>query len=145
MPLTLHLFLFIIMYIIFINVFLEMFCAVYTSIMLIYNVHNVQWIGIWKSHRTIKFLSLSLFVSEGNVVPLHTMNVYKKSGNIAPPILYLGIRCRWVTASRLGRFTLWETAPNSYWTGGSMCSRSGLEGLEKTGNVLTPMDSNPLS
>jgi hypothetical protein len=91
-------------------VFFVMFCVVYSSIMLIYNVHNVQRIEIWKSHTTIKFLSLSLFVSEGKVVPVHTTKVYTKSGNIAPPILYLGIRCRWVTAWRLSLFTVGETA-----------------------------------
>jgi len=50
------------------------------------------------------------------------MKVYWGSGGIAPLILDRG---EW-SASRPGRFTLRERAPDTHWTGGWVGPRAGL-------------------
>jgi hypothetical protein len=45
--------------------------------------------------------------------------------------LNLGTGCRWVVASRSGRFTTWEKAPDINWIGGLMGPRAGLDDMEK--------------
>jgi hypothetical protein len=51
------------------------------------------------------------------------------SSGIAPRIIDLGIRWRWVVASRPGRFTPRERAPGTCWIGGWVGPRAGLDAV----------------
>jgi hypothetical protein len=67
----------------------------------------------------------------------HTMKTYRERGGIAPRILNLGARWIWDewSASRAGRFTPGETAPSTFWIGGSVGSRAGLKAVAKRENI----------
>jgi hypothetical protein len=73
------------------------------------------------------------------------MKTYWGSIGIAPRILNLGIRWRWVVISLPGRFTLRERAPGIHWIGGWVSPRAGLDAVVKRKMSSPCWDLNPWS
>ena len=67
-----------------------------------------------------EFAQFVMEVKKSKVIPAHTMNVYGGSGSVAPVILYQGNSCGEWSASRPGRLTPREGAPDVHRIGGCM-------------------------
>jgi hypothetical protein len=96
----------------------------------------------WTANRTWFQVKLSLCF---NWAPCHE-SVWG-SGGIAPCILYLGTRWRWVAdfTSWPDRFTPRERAPCTHWIGGWEGPRAGLDAVVKREIPSPCRDSNPWS
>jgi hypothetical protein len=83
--------------------------------------------------------------SKGKAVPVDAMKAYKESRVIAPVILNLGTRWRWLLAARCDRFTPAERAHGTHWIRSRVGSRVDLDALEKR-NVSCPpgIERNPI-
>jgi hypothetical protein len=73
----------------------------------------------------------------------HAMKMYWVSGGIAPRILDLGTRWRWVVSSLSGRFTPRERAPGTRLIGGSVGPSAGLDAVVKRKIPSPRRESNP--
>jgi hypothetical protein len=59
------------------------------------------------------------------------MNTYGGGGGLAPPFLTSSPGGDEWSASRLGHITPGERAPSTYWIGGWVCPKAGLDAMEK--------------
>ena len=63
------------------------------------------------------------------VVPFHVMKVYRRSRSVAPLILQLSARWKWVTTQRHSRL-LHGRYPSTHWIGGCVGPRASLDILK---------------
>jgi hypothetical protein len=73
----------------------------------------------------------------------HAMKTYWGSGCIAPLILDLGTRWRWVVIFTPGRFTPRERAPGTHWMGGRVGLGAVLDAVVKRKIPSPRRESNP--
>jgi hypothetical protein len=73
----------------------------------------------------------------------HAMKTYYRSGGIAPRILDLGSRWRWVVSFTPGRFTPRERAPGTHWIGAWVGPRTVLDAVVKRKILSHRRESNP--
>jgi hypothetical protein len=71
------------------------------------------------------------------------MKAYCGSGGIAPRILDLGTRWRWVVSFMLRPLYPGEIVPGTHWIGGWMVSRTGLDAVVKRKIPSFCRDSSP--
>jgi hypothetical protein len=64
-------------------------------------------------------------------------------GGVAPPFLTSALDGGEWSASHPGRFTSWERAPGTHWTGGWVGPRAGLDIVEKRKISCHYRESNP--
>jgi hypothetical protein len=103
-----------------------------------------------KIQTSYNYFIIPMLRVKGKVVPVlltehHVMKAYWRSGGIAPRILNLVTRWRWVVSFTPRYFAPRERSPGTDWLGGWVGPRAGLDTVVKIKIPSLCRDSNPHS